>query len=158
MMNMKKEINRITNDLQKSFEIKNLGTPQFILGIHINYNREQCLLILSQSHYIDQVLSELGLQDCSMVATPLDPNVSLDYDDEEDHEAQSNQVMYAYSSLIRKLLRLATIAQPDISFTSNQLAQFMHNPKTQHWTAIKRVFQYLKGTRDVGLRYEGKDC
>ena len=23
--------------------------------------------------------------------------------------------------------------------------------------AIKRVFRYLKGTRDVGLRYEGKD-
>ena len=110
MTNTKREIDRITTDLQKSFEIKNLGTPQFILGIHINYDRERRLLILSQSHYIDQVLSELGLQDCNMVATPLDPNVSLDYDNKEDHKAQSDQVTYAYSSLIGKLLHLATIA------------------------------------------------
>ena len=35
--------------------------------------------------------------------------------------------------------------------------QFTRNPKTRHWTAIKRVFRYLKGTRDGGLQYKGKD-
>ena len=43
------------------FEIKTLGAPKFILSIpELDYNRERCILTLSQDHYIDWVLEELG--------------------------------------------------------------------------------------------------
>ena len=151
-----REINQVTHDLQGNFEIKILGVPKFILGIQVDYDRERRVLTLSQAHYIDQVLEELGLHDCNLVSTPLDPNVNLDYEDGEDQEGQSDQATYAYAGLIGKLLRLATIARGNISFPASQLSQFTCNLKPRHWTAIKRVFRYLKGSRDEVTRYEGR--
>ena len=31
----------------------------------------------------------------------------------------------------------------------------MSNPGTEHWTALKRVLRYIKGTLDVGLQFNG---
>ena len=36
----------------------------------------------------------------------------------------------------------------------NNIARFSSNPTTQHWTAVKRIFRYLKGTIHLGLLYE----
>ena len=46
---------------------------------------------------------------------------------------------------------------PDISYMVNQLAQFTLNPKTIHWTAVKKIFRYLKQTRNTTLTYGGED-
>jgi hypothetical protein len=50
---------------------------------------------------------------------------------------------------------LAISTRPDITFAVNKLAQFTSNPKPEHWTAAKRVFRYLKGTRTHALTYGG---
>ncbi|KAF5475788.1 hypothetical protein F2P56_007558, partial [Juglans regia] len=50
-------------------------------------------------------------------------------------------------------LQYCTISRPDISYIVNQLCQFMHCPREGHWTALKRVLRYLKGTVDYGLYY-----
>ena len=154
--NLETEADQITIDLSGKFEIKTLGTPKFLLGIRIDYNREKRVLALSQAHYIDQVLTEMGLEDCKPVATPLDSNVNLDYEEGEDQEERSDQASYAYSALIGKLLRLALIMRVDIMFPAQRLGQFTRNPRPRHWTAVKRVFRYLKGTKEHKLWYEGK--
>jgi len=41
---------------------------------------------------------------------------------------------------------------PDIAFTVLYLSQFMQNPRRSQWEAIKRVFCYLKGTKDHILK------
>ena len=46
---------------------------------------------------------------------------------------------------------------PDISFTLNQVARFSNNPGLPHWEAVKRIFCYLKGTRDHRLVYGKKE-
>ena len=148
-------IDQITNDLKKKFEIKSLGVPKFLLGIEVNYDQEKRSLSLSLTHYINQVLEQLGLAGCNPVAVPLDPNINLDYE-EEDLDGHSDDTSYAYSALIGKLLCMATIFWVDISFAAGQLRQFTCNPKPCHWTAIKRVFRYLKGTKDYRMWYGGK--
>ena len=44
---------------------------------------------------------------------------------------------------------------PDISFAVSMLSQFLDNPGSAHWEAIKRVFCYLSGTNEWGLTYRG---
>lgn len=41
----------------------------------------------------------------------------------------------------------------DISFAIQHLSQFSSHPTQVHWTAVKRLICYLKGTSDVGLQY-----
>jgi hypothetical protein len=46
---------------------------------------------------------------------------------------------------------------PDIAYAVHTLAKFTRSPQSKHWTAIKCVFWYLKGTRDFYLTYGGPD-
>ena len=50
---------------------------------------------------------------------------------------------------------LAIATQPNIAYSVNKLAQYTSAPKAKHWTAIKRIFRYLKGTRQYKLTYGG---
>jgi hypothetical protein len=55
-----------------------------------------------------------------------------------------------YQALVGSLKYLS-LTRPDIAFTTNKLAQFMQNPSTAHWTALKRVLRYLAGSCDKGV-------
>ncbi|GKC18644.1 hypothetical protein Tco_1020794 [Tanacetum coccineum] len=44
-------------------------------------------------------------------------------------------------------------SRPDIMFSVCLCARFQEEPKTSHLEAIKRIFQYIKGTTHLGLWY-----
>jgi hypothetical protein len=48
-------------------------------------------------------------------------------------------------------LQYVTITRPDISFVVNYVSQFMHTPNMSHWSAMKSILRYLKGTLEYGL-------
>ena len=64
---------------------------------------------------------------------------------------------HGYANLIRSLMYLAITTRPDIAYAINKLAQFTSAPKLKHWTAVKRIFRYLKGTKNYKLTYGGSD-
>ena len=50
----------------------------------------------------------------------------------------------------------AMATRPDIAFAVSILSRFSGNPGVEHWTAVKRVFRYLKGTQALALTYGPK--
>ncbi|BBG97055.1 transposable element gene, partial [Prunus dulcis] len=46
--------------------------------------------------------------------------------------------------------------KPDISFSVNLLARYSSAPTRRHWTGIKHVLRYLRGTTDMGLFYSSE--
>ena len=52
------------------------------------------------------------------------------------------------------LLYLSLSTRPDIAFAVNNVAKFCAKPNKQHWTAVKRILRYLKGTQHFGLLYK----
>ena len=58
-----------------------------------------------------------------------------------------------YVSAVGALLCLATATRPDIAHTVSVLCRFNNNPGMQHWTAVKHLMRYLKGTVDLKLTY-----
>ncbi|KAL1218225.1 putative mitochondrial protein [Cardamine amara subsp. amara] len=50
-----------------------------------------------------------------------------------------------YRSLVGTLQYL-TITRPDITYAVQQICLFMHDPREQHFNALKRILRYLKCT------------
>ncbi|GKG32640.1 hypothetical protein Tco_0430150 [Tanacetum coccineum] len=57
-----------------------------------------------------------------------------------------------YRGMIGSLLYL-TASRPDIMYSVCLYARFQEAPKTSHLEAVKRIFQYIKGTTHLGLWY-----
>jgi histone deacetylase 1/2 len=34
----------------------------------------------------------------------------------------------------------------------NKVCQYLHSPATEHWTAVKRILRYVRGTSNIGLK------
>lgn len=43
---------------------------------------------------------------------------------------------------------------PDNSFVVSRVCQFMHAPTTTHWSAVKHILRYLRGTPTHGLTFQ----
>lgn len=48
---------------------------------------------------------------------------------------------------------MQVISRPDISFAVNIASRALENPSVAHWSLVKRIMRYLKGTADMGLLY-----
>lgn len=55
-----------------------------------------------------------------------------------------------YRSIVGAL-QSATITRPELGYVVNKVCQFMSQPLSSHWTAVKRILRYLKGTIHLGL-------
>jgi histone deacetylase 1/2 len=58
-----------------------------------------------------------------------------------------------YRSIVGGLQYL-TLTRSDIYFSVNKVCQFIHAPTTTHWSAVKRILRYIKGTLQVGLTFK----
>ena len=89
------------------------------------------------------------MQDCKPVGTPVDISAKLVKAKDED-ECIDQQL---YQSAIGSLLYLSVSTRPDITYAVGNLARFSSKPTKHHWTALKRVLRYLKGTVKHGILY-----
>ncbi|XP_074355713.1 secreted RxLR effector protein 161-like [Apium graveolens] len=67
----------------------------------------------------------------------------------EDEDALGSEVPYL--SVIGDFMYLANNTRPDIAFVMKLLARFILDPTKRNWDGIKHIFEYLRGTVDLGL-------
>ncbi|UYV81003.1 hypothetical protein LAZ67_19002483 [Cordylochernes scorpioides] len=63
-----------------------------------------------------------------------------------------------YRQTIGSLMYLMTGTRPDIAYAVSRVSQFMNNPGPSHWTAVKKIFGYLKATKNIGICFGGSSC
>ena len=156
LINFSNDTDRVEQKLKTKFEINVIREPSILLGMKIDHDEEKKIISLSQTHYIDSLLERFGLMNANMVSTPMDPNVNLDEEEDEGRDTDERGPE-TYATAIGLLMYAALATRPDIAYAVQQLAQFTKNPWLKHWTAVKRVFRYLKGTRTHTLMYGGSD-
>jgi hypothetical protein len=86
--------------------------------------------------------------DCLPASTPADPNVLLT----KNHNSELLSKETPYRRLTGQLLYLACTTRPDIAAAVGVLCRFNNYPRTEHWTAAKRVVKYLKSTINYKLQ------
>ncbi|CAN6699168.1 unnamed protein product [Malus baccata var. baccata] len=138
-------IQQVITALHTEFDIKDLGDLHYFLGIQIS--RTATGLFLSQSKYVLDILTKTEMIDAKPCDTPCLPYTRLLKDDGDPY---TNPTLYR--SVVGALQYL-TFTRPDIAFSVHQVAQFMQSPMVAHFTAVKRILRYLKGTISHGIGY-----
>ena len=54
------------------------------------------------------------------------------------------------------LMYAMVYTRPNIAHAVGVSSRFMSKPRKEHWTTVKQVFRYLRGTSDYGLCYQGR--
>jgi hypothetical protein len=92
------------------------------------------------------------MEDCKLVTTPMQTSCKLRKDDESKYTYQRK-----YMSMIGSLIYVTT-SKLDVMQAVGHVARFQAAPKESHVLAVKRIFRYLKGTKEFVLWYpKGKD-
>ena len=137
------------NKISSKFEMDDRGDVNFILGMTITRDRENRTLMINQKNYLNDVLKRFNMSDCKPVSTPVEPGQKFEKISEGDEPFDVS----TYQSAIGSLNYAAIATRPDISVAVGKLSQFMQSPSQIHWSAVKRVFRYIKGTISYGLKF-----
>ncbi|GAB4832444.1 hypothetical protein Ancab_040266 [Ancistrocladus abbreviatus] len=62
-----------------------------------------------------------------------------------------------YASAVGSLMFAMICTRPDIAQAVGVVSQYMANLGREHWSAVKRILRYIKGTSNVALCYGGSD-
>ncbi|KAF5476985.1 hypothetical protein F2P56_003667, partial [Juglans regia] len=139
-------IDVVIRDLSMTFPVKDLGSLSYFLGLEVDYCDSS--IILSQRKYIKDLLARSNMLQAKSISSPMAASLKL---------SQFDAPAFDDYTLIRSIvggLQYLSYTRLDISFAVNKVCQFMHSPKLTHWSAVKRILRYLKGTINHGLLFK----
>ncbi|XP_071708089.1 uncharacterized mitochondrial protein AtMg00810-like [Rutidosis leptorrhynchoides] len=120
-----------------------LGMLNYFLGISVT--RTTSGMFLSQKKYATEIIERAYMITCKPCRTPVESGAKL--------TAHGPPVLdpTLYRSLAGALQYL-TFTRPDITYAVQRICLFMHDPREQHFQALKRIIRYVQGTTDLGLQ------
>ncbi|CAI7864838.1 unnamed protein product [Closterium sp. NIES-54] len=146
-----KEIQKVQQQLMKSFKCKTLGEVKYYLGMHVERDLDHRWLKLHQEKFIKELGEKCGIENERKVATPLPAEFKLvKAAEDEGVEVEEQQ---QFQSLVGSLLYAAVQTRPDISFSVGQLARVVQNPSEEQVDAAERVVKYLNSHPSIGVQY-----
>jgi Reverse transcriptase (RNA-dependent DNA polymerase) len=113
------EVTEIKNIIKGLFVCTDAGAMNEDLGVLFE-RRDDSAIVLSQRHYLLNVLQRFGMEDCKLCATPCVPKKTI-------YEASTDKscTTFPYREAVGSLLYLSTHTHPEISFTARMLRRAM---------------------------------
>ncbi|EDN03589.1 predicted protein [Histoplasma mississippiense (nom. inval.)] len=142
----------LVDTLANKLEIKDLKEPSKYLGMEVE-RRPDGAIKLTLRRYIDRLVQDFRLDDAVPVPTPILEGLKIDDTPVSEREGGFTKKRYQHG--VGCLQYLAVKLRPDIARAASLLAQKNTAPTPKAWRALLRVIQYLKGTSDLGILYEG---
>ncbi|GJY25902.1 retrovirus-related pol polyprotein from transposon TNT 1-94 [Tanacetum coccineum] len=130
--------------MHNKFEISMMGELKFFLGIQIH--QSPCGIFINQAKYAQEILKKHGMTSCDSIGTPM-ATKPLDADLSGTLVDQTK-----YRSMVGALMYLTT-SRPDIVHATCYYARYQARPTKKYLKEVKRIFQYLKNTINMGLWY-----
>ncbi|GJR98959.1 ribonuclease H-like domain-containing protein [Tanacetum coccineum] len=102
-------------------------------------------MFLSQCKYATEILERAHMVSCNSSRTPVDTESKLG----DDGDAMSDPTLYRS---LADSLQYLTFTRLNISYAVHQVCLYMHDPWEPHFSALKRILWYIRGTLDYGLQ------
>jgi hypothetical protein len=141
-----RDIDTFKSEMKKKFCMSDLGLLSYYLGIEVKQGTDG--ITLCQSSYAAKILDNAGMRNCNKCETPMECRLKLSKlrDGESVNPTE-------YRSIIGSLRYLVN-TRPDLAYAVGVVSRYMEAPGREHWTAVKHILRYLKGTLGYGCRYE----
>lgn len=139
----------VTTALQEKFRITCQPDPKFFVGFEINRDFQNNVITLAQTKYIDRILKRFNMDQCHLQNTPMETSLKL-------QKSATGKDDTEYRAMIGALLYVARGTRPDIAFALNTLSKLQTCSTENDKNYVRRIFRYLKGTRDYVLPYYSK--
>jgi transposase InsO family protein len=127
----------------QKFKMSMMGELKYFLRFQVKQLQEGTFI--SQTKYIQDILTKFGMKDAKPIKTPIGTNGHIDLDTGGKSVDQK-----VYRSMIGSLLYLCA-SRPDIMLSVCMCARFQADPKEVHLRAVKRILRYLVYTPKFGL-------
>ena len=149
---------RFKIEIAKFVAISDLGELHWILGIEVKRVREARKIHLSQHSYIDSMLRRYGFEDLKPVSLPMETSIRLT---SAQSPSTTQEIAHMrnipYQEAVGSLMYASLGTRPDITYAVQTVSRFSKNPGQAHWEAVKRIFRYSKGTKELWLTYGGQE-
>jgi len=133
----------------QGFEIKIIHTHKFV-GLEYQRYRDGSIG-LHQKSYVTDLIRRYGLENSTIVATPMEPGQSVTSDGCERDSTRFREILGA-------LQFAASKTRLDIAFSVDYLSRHVLKPSKMDWQILDRILRYLNGTDDWGILYKpGED-
>ena len=129
--NMSK-IDKLKEELSKSFAMKDLGSAKKILVMKISRDRKNNLLWLSQEDYIEKVLERFNMSKAKPVISPLAGHFKLSAKKYSTSEKKADMSKVPYASAVGSLMYAMVCTRPDIAYSVGVVSRFLSNPNKEH--------------------------
>ncbi|PHT85374.1 hypothetical protein T459_07480 [Capsicum annuum] len=145
-------IQKLKQELSKSFSMKDLGLAKQILGMQIFCDKKAKKLWLSQEKYIQKVLRRFNMDKAKVVSTPLAMHFKLSTKQcpSSDNEKEDMKKV-SYASAVGSLMYAMVCTRSDIAHVVGVVSHFFSNPGREHWNVVKWIMRYLCGTSSMSL-------
>ncbi|GAU42259.1 hypothetical protein TSUD_327370 [Trifolium subterraneum] len=139
------EIKKFKSDMMNEFEMTDLGTISYFLGIEfLNTSKG---LMLHQRKYAGEILKRFNMTDCTPAITPMETNLKLEKNENED---AIDPTMFKQ---IVGSLRYLCNSRSNICFAVGLVSRFMEDPRESHMKADTRILRYIAGTPYYGILF-----
>jgi transposase InsO family protein len=125
------------------FRMSDLGALSYYLGIEVKQGDSE--MRLRQKAYAEKLVERAGMAGCKPCATPMEERLKLSR-----NSTATKVDAKMYRSIVGGL-RYLTHTRPDIAYAVGYVSRFMEDPREDHWTAVKRLLRYIKGTAEQGI-------
>lgn len=142
----------IKRKLAAKYKLCDLGEVKYLLGIKIKQDRKHCRLTMNQGKFAQEVLHQFQAEHFKAVSTPLSLDIPLVPNPLPD---VNKSRVHLHLQIIGSLMYLAITTRPDLSQAVGALSCYNANPSKDHLKQAYHVLQYLVGTQDMNLVYNG---
>ncbi|XP_060959182.1 secreted RxLR effector protein 161-like [Cannabis sativa] len=97
------------------------------------------------------------MSDSKPVQTPLAPHFKLTKDQSPTiDEERAFMDTIPYTNGVGSLMYVMVCTRPDLAYSLSIVSRFIGDPGQEHWSALKWILRYVKGSLDIGLTFGNK--
>jgi len=132
-------------------QIDEKGEIKYALDTHIQTDRENGILKISQTKYVENLLKEFDMHESTPRDTPSLLTDITEKDTPKTKEEKEKAEKYPIRNVIGRLWWLVLISRPDLNCAVHKCAIWQNKPSEKLWKSLMTILRYLKHTKHFGI-------